>query len=392
MNSDINWQEIVDEVFYNNYVKGDPSKFLNALEDVLEEKGYQGPINPDRPNNFGNPGGEYFERIKKNYNAIQGLESDKINRPLDRYIMQDILVDKFFNGDKEAAGKAYQEWILSRGKIRKHHDSAGRDVFLIPKIEDLPIWTPNGDVVDQPMYGFFIDHLFGGKHYTSYKDQDKKKKEDEEYRENRDEGKYRDVCPQCRGNTYMPWVSSDADYPKGMISKSEVCKRCNPDGERPSKMSDSSSRYGCDICKSPGFPGVYDKNHFSYNDTIKNIEYWKMRLAGEERTAQQMLANPDRYESYFENLNGRPVNGEKIEEAKKRLEEYENQLYKPGQKCDCSFETLKDVHDRYVQFEDYESLENMKKNKLYDWFFEELNKTQNLNESIERIKTIMRLL
>ena len=37
MNSDINWQEIVDEVFYNNYVKGDPSKFLNALEDVLDK-------------------------------------------------------------------------------------------------------------------------------------------------------------------------------------------------------------------------------------------------------------------------------------------------------------------------------------------------------------------
>ena len=31
MNSDINWQEIVDEVFYNNSVKCDPSKFLNAF-------------------------------------------------------------------------------------------------------------------------------------------------------------------------------------------------------------------------------------------------------------------------------------------------------------------------------------------------------------------------
>lgn len=390
MNSDINWQEIVDEVFYNNYVKGDPSKFLNALEDVLKEKGYVKPINPDRPNNFGNPGGEYFERIKKNYNAIQGLESDKINRPLDRYIMQDILVDKFFNGDQGAAGKFYQEWLKTRGEFLAHKDVDGSDNNMYRKIEQLPIWTPNDDVVQYAHWGFMFDHLFGGKYYTPYKEQDRKKKEDEEYYKNRAEGKYRDVCNQCRANDKMPWVSSDADYPKGMINKSEVCKRCNPDGERPSKMSDSSRRYECDICESPGFPGVYDKNHFSYNETIKNIEYWKMRLDGEERMAQQMLANPDRYD--FENLNGRPVNGEKIEEAKKRLEEYENELYKPGQRCNCSFETLKDVHDRYVQFEDYESLENMKKNKLYDWFFEELNKTQNLNESIERIKTIMRLL
>lgn len=65
MNNENDWQEIVDEVFYNNYVKGDPSKFLNSLENVLKENGYQGPINPDRPYNFGNPGGEYIDRIKK---------------------------------------------------------------------------------------------------------------------------------------------------------------------------------------------------------------------------------------------------------------------------------------------------------------------------------------
>lgn len=391
MNSDNNWQEIVDEVFYNNYVKGDPSKFLNALEDVLKEKGYQGPINPKRPNTFGmNTSGDYVDRVINNFKAIEGLKADKSDRPLDRYIMQDILVDKFFNGDQGAAGKFYQEWLKTRGEFLAHKDVDGSDNNMYREIEQLPIWTPNDDVVQYAHWGLMFDYLFGGKYYTPYKEQDRKKKEDEEYYKNRAEGKYRDVCNQCRANDKMPWVSSDADYPKGMISKSEVCKRCNPDGERPSKMSDSSRRYVCDICESPGFPGVYDKNHFSYNDTIKNIEYWKMRLAGEERMAQQMLANPDRYD--FENLNGRPVNGEKIEEAKKRLEEYENELYKPGQRCDCSFETLKDVHDRYIQFEDYESLENMKKNKLYDWFFEELNKTQNLNESIKRIKTIMRLL
>ena len=388
MKSDINWQEIVDEVFYNNYVKGDPSKFLNALEDVLKEKGYVKPINPTRPDNFGGPKG--MEGIIHNFGALKGLESDRNNRPLDRYIIQDVLVNKFFNGNEESAGKAYQEWLKSKSDYIKNTDYNGAEMNIFKSIDDIPIWTPNNDVVSYMGDKFYFDYLFGGRHYKSYKEQDKKRKEDEEYRKNREEGKYRDVCNQCRANDKMPWVSSDADYPKGMISKSEVCKRCNPDGERPSKMSDSSRRYECDICESPGFPGVYDKNHFSYNDTIKNIEYWKMRLAGEERMAQQMLANPDRYD--FENLNGRPVNGEKIEEAKKRLEEYENELYKPGQRCNCSFETLKDVHDRYVQFEDYESLENMKKNKLYDWFFEELNKTQNLNESIKRIKTIMRLL
>jgi hypothetical protein len=106
-----------------------------------------------------------------------------------------------------------------------------------------------------------------------------------------------------------------------------------------------------------------DNTMSSYDSYIDNIKYWK-----------NLLDNSPNNSEY-----------------KKQLDHFENLMYKPGQKCDCSFETLKDVHDRYVQFEDYESLENMKKNKLYNWFFEELNKNQNLNEHIQRIKAIMRL-
>lgn len=386
-----NWEEIVDDVFFKNYVKGDPSKFLNALENVLKENGYDGPINPDRPDNFG--GFKGLEGILKNKKALEGLEDDRINRPLDRYIMQDILVNNFFNGNQDAAGKAYQQWILSRnGKIRKHHDSAGRDVFLIPKIEDVPIWTPNDNVFELPMYGFFVDYLFGGKNYKSYKEQDRKRKEDEEYTQNRAEKKYRDVCPRCQGDSHMPWISSNDDYPEGMINKSEVCKRCNPDGEKPSKMGDWEYGYYCMICKNPNFPGVLDESKYEYKNVIKDIEYWKNRLEYEEKQAERMVNNPEAYGTYLANLNGRPVNGEKIEEAKKKIENLEKRIYKEGQRCGCSFEKLKSVHDRYVQFEDYESLGNMKKNKLYKWFFEELKNTKNLKESIERIKKIMKLL
>ena len=34
------WEEIVDNVFDKNYVKGNPSKFLNALETILKKKKY----------------------------------------------------------------------------------------------------------------------------------------------------------------------------------------------------------------------------------------------------------------------------------------------------------------------------------------------------------------
>jgi hypothetical protein len=365
MNSDNNWQEIVDEVFDYNYVKGDPSKFLNTLESVLKEKGYPGPSNPKRPNTFGmNTSGDYEDRVLNNFKAIEALKADKADRPLDRYIMQDILVDKFFNGDQDSAGKFYQEWLKTRGEFLAHKDVDGSDNNMYREIEQLPIWTPNDDVVQYAHWGFMFDYLFGGRHYKPYKEQDRKKKEDEEYYQNRAEGKYRDVCNQCRSDDQMPWISSDADYPKGMIKKSEVCKRCSPEGEKPSKMPDWSYGYYCPICKNPrSMKAVVDNTMSDYNTYIDNIKYWKNLLD----------YNPNN------------------SEYKKQLDHFENNLYKEGQKCDCSFETLKDVHDRYVQFEDYESLENMKKNKLYNWFFEELNKTQNLNEHIQRIKSIMRL-
>lgn len=343
--------EIVDDVFYDNYVKGDPSKFLNALENVLKEKGYKPPIHPDRPDTFGGSPFNYygpkrgFEDFQKNLSAIQGLENDRINRPLNRYIMQDILVDKFFNGNQEAAGKAYQEWLLSRGKIRKHHDSAGRDNFLIPKIEDVPIWTPNDDVVDQPFWGFRIDYMFGGKYYTTYQEQDVTKNWEEEYKKNRAEKKYKNVCPGCSSDKHMPWISSAADYPKGMVSKKEICKRCNPKG-KPHKMDNWSRGYYCEICKNPDWKEAYVDN--TNNIYIKDIEYWKDRLKNDPNNTY----------------------------VKKELDYFEKKIYKEGQKCGCSFEKLKDLYDRYVEFEDYESLENMKKNRLYDWFFEELRKIQ----------------
>jgi hypothetical protein len=274
------------------------------------------------------------------------------------------LVNKFFNGNEETAGKAYQEWLKSKSDYIKNTDYNGAEMNIFKSIDDIPIWTPNNDVVSYMGDKFYFDYLFGGRHYKSYKEQDKKRKEDEEYRKNREEGKYRDVCNQCRSNDQMPWVSSDADYPKGMISKSEVCKRCSPDGEKPSNMPNWSYGYYCPICKNPGKYGVVDNTNSEYNSYIDNIRYWKNML----------ISNPNN------------------SEYKKQLDYFEKKIYKEGQKCDCSFEKLKDVHDRYVQFEDYESLGNMKKNKLYNWFFEELNKTKNLKESIERIKNIMKLL
>lgn len=322
---EINWNEIIDNVFYDNYVKGDPSKFLNKLETVLKEKGYGKPISPKRPNTFGmNTSDNYLNRVSDNRKAFNAIEGDKVNRPLDRYIMQDILVDKFFNGNQDAAGKFYQEWLKTRVEYLPYKDYDGSEMNIFKSVEDVPIWTPNDDVVNYMGDKVYFDYLFGGRHYKTYKEKDEKRKEDEEYEKNTKEGKYQDVCPQCRSSKMMPWVSSDADYPKGMIEKSELCKKCNPEGETPTKMSDWSYGYYCPICKNPSW-----------------------------------------------------VNLEDIEE---------------GQKCSCSFEKLKDVYDRYVQFEDYESLENMKKNKLYNWFFEKLGNNQKLNEHIRRIKNIMRII
>jgi len=344
----IDWNKIVDDVCSKyiisddegNHVSKDPHKFLSELEKVLKEKNYTTPKEPNRPDTFGGPGG--IERILKNAVALNNLAKDKKERPLDRYLMEDILIGKFFNGDEKAAGKSYQEWLLERGKYRKHHDHRGDDVYLIEKIEDMPIWTPEDDIVRNNHWGFYFSYLFGGKYYTSHKEQDKKKSENEEYYKNRAEKKYRDVCDRCSSNANMPWVSSDADYPKGMIKKSEVCKKCNPKGEKPTGMPDFERGYYCPICESPGWKNqVHDSTHYDYEQFLKNIEYWKMILEGDPKNSN----------------------------AKKQLNFFENGLYKEGQKCKCSFEKLKYAHDRYLQFEDYVSLKNMKKNKLYNWFF-----------------------
>ncbi len=361
---EINWNEIIDNVFYDNYVNGDPSKFLNKLETVLKEKGYGKPISPTRPNTFGRTD-DVRQRAIDNFKAISAIEDDKNNRPLDRYIMQDILVDKFFNGNQDAAGKFYQEWLKKRGEYLPYTDYDGSEMNIFKSVEDVPIWTPNDDVVNYMGNKVYFDYLFGGRHYKTYKEQDKKRKENDEYYKNRKEGKYRDVCNQCSSDAMMPWVSSDADYPKGMVKKSEVCKKCNPDGEKPEKMSDWSWGYYCPICQNPrSMTAVVDNTNSDYETYINNIKYWKNRLDN----------NPNN------------------SEYKEQLDYFENKIYKEGQRCDCSFEKLKDVHDRYVQFEDYESLENMKKNKLYNWFFQKLGNNQRLNEHIKRIKNIMRII
>ena len=75
---EINWNEIIDNVFYDNYVKGDPSKFLNKLETVLKEKGYGKPISPTRPNTFGGTD-DVRQRAIDNFKAISAIEDDKNN-------------------------------------------------------------------------------------------------------------------------------------------------------------------------------------------------------------------------------------------------------------------------------------------------------------------------
>lgn len=364
MNQETNWNEIIDNVFYDNYVKGDPTKFLNSLETTLLEKGYPTPKNPSRPNNFGGPGG--LERMISNAKAINSLESDRVNRPLDRYIM-DILVNKYFNGDESAAGKFYQGWLKTRGEYLAHKNSNGSENNMYKNIEDLPIWTPENDIVKYAHWGFMFDHLFGGKYYESHQTQDKKRKDDEEYYKNRNEGMHRDVCPSCRQNTYMKWVKSEDDYPKGYISLEEFCSKCNPSG-KPLPMTPQVYLIDCDIC------GVIMDDESEQEKTKKYAEYWKERMDGYDGVANKET-NPT-YLNY-----------------KKQYEFFKKQQdTNEAKKCKCSFEKLKSVYDRYMEYEDYDSLANMQKNPLYQNFFDELNKNKTLQEDIKRIKDIIRLL
>jgi hypothetical protein len=313
-----------------------------------------------------NTSGNYEDRVINNFKAIEALKADKADRPLDRYIMQDILVDKFFNGDQNAAGKFYQEWLKTRGEFLAHKDVDGSDNNMYREIEQLPIWTPNDDVVQYAHWGFMFYYLFGGKHYKTYKEQDRKKKEDEEYYKNRAEGKHQDVCPRCRSSADMKWVNSEDDYPKGIISKEEFCSKCNPSG-KPLPMFPQRYLIDCDIC------GVVVDNESQAEKTKENAEYWKARMDGYEGVPN-LETNP----TYLE--------------YKRQYEYFKKQQdANEAKKCKCSFEKLKAVYDRYMEYEDYDSLANMQKNPLYKTFFDELNKNQNLNEHIQRIKTIMRL-
>jgi hypothetical protein len=360
MNQETNWNEIIDNVFYDNYVKGDPTKFLNSLETTLLEKGYPTPKNPSRPNNFGGPGG--LERMISNAKAINSLESDRVNRPLDRYIM-DILVNKYFNGDESAAGKFYQGWLKTRGEYLAHKNPNGSENNMYKNIEDLPIWTPENDIVEYAHWGFMFDHLFGGKYYESHQTQDKKRKDDEEYYKNRSEGMYRDVCPSCSSNADMKWVKSEDDYPKGYISLEEFCSKCNPSG-KPLPMTDSDYSFkSCEMCNT--YVNTGDE------DTKKWLSYWKEEM--------------DNYEG-DKNKHPYPAIKEKYDYYKKKQDA--NDI----KQCKCSFEKLKSVYDRYMEYEDYDSLANMQKNPLYQNFFDELNKNKTLQEDIKRIKDIIRLL
>jgi len=366
MNQETNWNEIIDNVFYDNYVKGDPTKFLNSLETTLLEKGYSIANNPSRPNNFGGPGAGGLERMISNAKAINSLESDRVNRPLDRYIM-DILVNKYFNGDESAAGKFYQGWLKTRGEYLAHKNPNGSENNMYKNIEDLPIWTPENDIVKYAHWGFMFDHLFGGEYYDSHQTQDKKRKDDEEYYKNREAGMYRDVCPSCRQNTYMKWVKSDDDYPKGYVSLEEFCSKCNPSG-KPLPMTPQVYLIDCDIC------GVIMDDESEQEKTKKYAEYWKERMDGYEGVANKET-NPT-YLNY-----------------KKQYEFFKKQQdTNEAKKCKCSFEKLKSVYDHYMEYEDYDSLANMQKNPLYKSFFDELNKNQTLQEDIKRIKDIIRLL
>ena len=311
----VNWEEVVENIFFDNYVAGNPDKFLTALESELEKLGYPKPTKPLAFDHFGGPKGE--KQIINNFKAIQSRSSDRQNRTIDRIIV-DTLVNKFFKGDEKAAGEAYQNWILKTRNLETRKDYDGSDFKLFTSIDDIPIWTPNEDVSDFMGDKFFLSRLFGGKYYENYQHRDKKAKEDLEYRENREKGMGQDVCPSCHASNYMKWVNSEDDYPEGMISKEEFCSKCNPSGKPLPMTHHGYSWWRCKICKVRVDTKSEDKD-----------------------------------------------------------------------KCNCSFDKLKAVYDRYLEYEDYDSLAVMQKNPLYRSFFNQLNGNQNLQEQIKRIKRIM---
>ena len=160
------WDKIIEDVFYDNYVKGNPDKFLTALETVLKEKGYRRPYKPLDIDNFNQDldikrekGMLYSNKILRNSIAINSRNADRKWRVADR-IVQDTLINKFFNGDVVAAGKAYQDWIKKTRDLYKKTNSDGSDLILFKTVDDFPIWTPEEDIVEEPMGMFYLSHVF----------------------------------------------------------------------------------------------------------------------------------------------------------------------------------------------------------------------------------------
>jgi len=276
-NGEAEWDKIIEDVFYDNYVKGNPDKFLTALETVLKEKGYRKPYKPLNIDNFGQ--GLDVKRIIRNSIAINSRSADRKWRNADR-IIQDTLINKFFNGDEVAAGKAYQDWIKSTRDLYKKTNSDGSDLILFKTVDDFPIWTPEEDIVEEPMGMFYLSHVFGGKYYEDYTKREQKDKSNKDFREMMGKGMHRDICPSCSSNGNMKWIKSEDDYPKGMWDKTEMCSRCNPSGE-PIKMS-AHSEYSvrCPICDEKECKCSYDKlkdvvDHYLEYEDYKSIANMK---------------------------------------------------------------------------------------------------------------------
>jgi len=276
-NGEPEWDKIIEDVFYDNYVKGNPDKFLTALEKVLEEKGYRKPNTPLKIDNFGQ--GLDIKRIIRNSIAINSRSADRKWRGADR-IIQDTLINKFFNGDVVAAGKAYQDWIKKTRDLYKKTNSDGSDLILFKTVDDFPIWTPEEDIVEEPMGMFYLSHVFGGKYYEDYAKRDQKDKTTKDSREMTGKGMRRDQCPRCFSNGNMKWIKSEEDYPKGMWDKKEMCSRCNPSGEPIKMPAHSEYTTTCPICNNKECKCSYDRlkdvvDHYLEYEDYKSIANMK---------------------------------------------------------------------------------------------------------------------
>jgi hypothetical protein len=385
----VNWGSIVENIFYDNYVPNNPDKFLTALENELKRLNYPSPTKPLGFDNFGGPKGE--KQIVNNLMAIQLRSFDRQRRTIDRIIV-DTLVNKFFKGDEKVAGEAYQNWILKTRKLETKKESNGSDFKIFTSINDIPIWTPNEDVVDYMGNKFYLNRLFGGKYYENYEHRDKKEKEDLEYRENREKKMYRDVCPSCQNSGYMKWVSSEDDYPEGMTTKAEFCSKCNPSGKPfpPYNYEEGAGHTMCNICKSYMSTENDVKPIKEIESLTKEIEHLKKRIEYYKQQIKDINDGKldDNVEQYYRMTE---ADENKIKENEEQIQKLKDNSLTFNGKCKCSFDKLDAVVKRYEEFEDYESIIKMKKNPIYKSFFEQYDNNQNLQEQIKRIKGIMYL-